>query len=232
MATIFKSHEERNAARDEIGGKIDFILARVAADTEGVESLGNDSPRWNLASRYAGTLKTVPGGTLIHFELKEDSRASTNWFRGKFASLQITLDRWTGKAVRRSVKIDGTELPEGAEAKIEEKARELVKIALQREAQRQEARKVADQRKQAAFHARLEARDAGFSPKPRYDGAVDLTAPDATYEFGEKYGRRVEVRHDRAASRLTLTLNLSPAKLTETLELARKIQALIDEAGV
>lgn len=217
MTTIFKGHEERNAARDEIGGKVDSILARVAADTEGVTNLGT-------------TLKTVPGGTLIHFELKSDSRVSLAWYRSRFASLQITLDRWTGNAVRRSVKIDGIELPEGAETKIEEKARELVKIALQREAQRQEARKVADQREQAAFHARLEARAAGFSPKPRYDGAVVLDGTDATYEFGEKYGQRVVVLHDRGASRLALNLTLSPSKLTEALELARKIQALVDEA--
>ena len=218
MTTTFKSPEEAQAAKTAIENKISSILARVAADTEGVTNLGT-------------TLKTVPGGTLIHFELKSDSRASLTWYRGHYTSIQITLDRWSGNSVRRSVKIDGIELPEGAEAKIEEKARELVKIALQREAQRQEARKVADERDQVAFHARLEARDAGFEPRPRYDSAVDLTAPDAHYEFGGQYGRRVEVRHDRAASRLTLTLNLSPAKLAETLELARKIQALVDEAG-
>ena len=211
MTNETRSAEEFHAAKAVIQDTITAVLNRVAEGTEAVQSTGH-------------SLKVGARGLLIHAEIKCDTRASISWFRGKFTSVQITLDRWSGQSVRRSVKIDGLALPEAAEAKIEEKARELVAIALKREADYQAARKVADERQQLAFEARLEARDAGFSPRPRWGAdAVILDGPDADYVFGEEYGRKVTVLHSRQGAKVEISLTLPADQLLTALEFAQAV---------
>lgn len=219
--STFKNQEQKREVRAQIESAISSVLASVAADTEGVSSYGL---RLTLDDAALGSRR-------VEVELHTDRYGHLN-YGGKFTSIQLTLDPWSGSSVRRAVKVDGTTLPEGAEAKIEAKARELVAIAQERAASERRRQEAADARKVTAVAARRAAQAEGFEPRHQHTGAVvDLDAALALYSFAEKPNPEVQVQHASGSSRVTLDLTFpaDEAGLMKALVLAGNIQALVEE---